>query len=700
MSKPEVDSAVRGRIVWAIFAKEIRETLRDRRALFLLVAMPMIFYPLLMVVIAEVAASQTSKIEATVGQIAVESGGVAPPTSLTERLEGEGDLELVPLKNTEQALSDGEIQALVLLGSNFADDIAQGRSAPVEVRYNSVEPLSVSVVDRVRERLRGWKVDEVTRRLKAKGLDQAYIEPLDYKLEDVAPKARQLGSMASRVLPMLVLIFMVTGAFYPAIDLTAGEKERKTIQTLLTSPVRPLEVVCGKYLTVFTVAMISGVINLLSIVLIVGHNMLLASGQGESGGGLNLGLEEISVVDVVALFAVVTVLGMMFSALLMTIATLASTPKEAQSYLTPVYLLCLLPVLIAQLPGIEMTQATAFLPVLNLALIIKEILIEGVVWEHLFLVAVSSLIVTVLTLALAARLYTREELIIGRAGARGLLALAANARRGLQGRVPEPGEAMALVAVLFVGLYYIGSALQAQDLMVGLLLTFVGILLVPTVGVTLWRGYDLRKVMHLERPPAMAVVGAALLGMTSFVWVSAGTNLFHEIFMPMPEEFIEMMEKTFSVPEEPSGKLGVILVVALAPAVCEEAVFRGWLLSSFRGRTGGVVAVVVTALFFGVFHMSIYRLLGTTTLGLLIGYMVWHTRSIWPAVLFHFLNNTFSLLSADILPFIGVDASAERVPVWLVLASLTIGAMGLIMVHLSVRAPSADGVDGDSVVVT
>ncbi len=127
MSKPEVESAVRGRIVWAIFAKEIRETLRDRRALFLLVAMPMIFYPLMMVVIAEVAASQTSKIEATVGQIAVESGGVAPPTALMERLKGEGDLELVPLKNTEQALSDGEIQALVLLGSNFSDDIGHMR---------------------------------------------------------------------------------------------------------------------------------------------------------------------------------------------------------------------------------------------------------------------------------------------------------------------------------------------------------------------------------------------------------------------------------------------------------------------------------------------------------------------------------------------------------------------------------------------
>lgn len=685
MSSQPQDSGVRLSIVRAIYFKEIREILRDRRTLFLLIAMPVIFYPLLMVLIAEVAASQASQISETVGRVAVT--GAAPPSSLVDALEDEDSaLELVTLEVTpDAALASGDIEALVVLGDDFSETLRRGGSAPLTVRYNSVTPLSASVLGRVKERLKRWQAQELERRLQDKGLDNAYIEPLDFEEADVAPPARQLGSIASQILPILVLIFMVAGAFYPAIDLTAGERERKTIQTLLSSPVRPLEVVCGKYLTVFTVAMISGMVNLLSMVLIIAHNVWLATGADGDGPTSGLGLDQVSAVDIFALTLAVTVLGLMFSALLMTIATLASSPKEAQNYLSPVYMLCMVPVFIAQIPGVEMSQTTAFIPVLNLALLMKEILIFGVHWEHLFLVSLSSLIVTVLTLAVAAKLYTREELIIGRSGARGLLSPTQAGRR-LINKVPDPGEAMALVALMFVGLYYVGSMLQSWSLLPGLLLTLFGLLLVPTLALVRWRRYDPVEVFNLRRPPWMAMLGAALLGTTSFIWVSAGTDLFHETFMPVPESFIELMEKTFAMPDDVGGKLGVLMVVALAPAICEEAVFRGWLLSSFRGRTSGWVAVVMTALFFGAFHLSIYRFLGTATLGLLMGYMVWHTRSIWPAVLFHLLNNSLSLLSADLLPLIGLDVAAEQVPVWLVLASLTTGAVGLALIITSVPA--------------
>ncbi len=685
-----IEGGVRLRIVRAIYGKEIRETLRDRRTLFLLLAMPMIFYPLMMVLIAEVAASQTSKLEATDGVIAIEG---ALPGEARDKLESGGGIEVRATDDPHALLEAGALQAVVEVPEGFRSALSQGESAPITVHYNSVDPLSSHVVERIRERLKGWKGDLLTRRLKAHGLDAAYIEPLAYVEADIAPQVRRMGSVASQFLPMLVLIFMVTGAFYPAIDLTAGERERKTIQTLMTSPVRPTEIVVGKYLTVLTIAVVSGAINIGSILLILAHSVALSGNEG-----LGLGVESISALDAAALFAVVMLLGLMFSALMMTIATLASSPKEAQNYLSPVYMICLMPVLIAQLPGIEMTGATAFIPVLNLALIMKEILIQGVVWDHLFLVTASTLIVTVLVLSLAARLYSREELMIGRAGAVAMLTPQGRVAPGQAAPLPTPGEAMAFVSILFVALYYLGSAAQSWHLMTGLLLTLYGILLGPTLGLSLWRRHDLKRVLHLSRPPALAMLGALLLGSTSFIWVSTGAELFHESFLPVPREFVELMEKTFSMPTDPLGKLGVILVVALSPAICEEAVFRGWLLSSFRGHAGGVVAVGVSALFFGIFHLSIYRFLGTTALGVLMGYVVWQSHSIWPSVLFHFLNNTLSLLSGDILPLLGVDVGASRAPVWLVLASMMIGAVGLLLVHaarrpglIAARPPSSGG---------
>jgi sodium transport system permease protein len=670
----------RARIVRAIYGKEVRETLRDRRTLFLLIAVPMIFYPLLLVVFTEVFVSQQEQIASAKGAVVLAED---TPAALANKIRGDDTLTVVTPEDLEGGLKEGSLHAVVSVPEGAANTLRDGGTLEVTVQFNSVHPLSDDVRSRIQDHLREYKKELLAQRLAARGLAETFVEPVALKDVDIAPSSRQLGSVLATFLPMLVLIFMITGAFYPAVDVTAGEKERKTIQTLITSPVRPLEIVIGKYLTVLTVATISGLMNVLSIGGIVVHNVLVA---GEQAGGLDLGLEQVSAIDVAALVWTVLLLGIMFSAILMTIATLAETPKDAQNYLAPVYMICLLPVMIAQVPGIEISQATAFIPVLNLALGMKEILTHGVVWENLFLITVSSGLVTILTLVLAARLYTREELLIGRSGAKALFAR--GRRGGPPAQTPTIGQAIVLVTLLFLLLYYVGSGLQAANVWVGLIVTLWVLLLVPTLGSIRALKLDWRATLHLYRPPPLALVGALLLGVSSFVWVSGAVDAFHDAFLPVPEVFEEVMRTTFSPPETWSGKLGLIAVAALSPALCEEAVFRGFLLSSFRGRTKGVTAVVVTAILFGLFHLSIYRLLGTTALGLVMGFMVWHTRSIWPAVLYHFTNNATSILSPDLLPLLGVDVEAETLPLPLIAASVFLSVVGLILVGVSVR-PSA-----------
>lgn len=665
-------SRPRGRVVRAIYFKEVRETLRDRRTLFLLIAVPMIFYPLLLIVFTEVLLSQKEKIEAEAGTVVLSAN---VPDALIKRIQADESLSVATPEDADAALLAGDVDALLSVSEDIDKVLAANGTAEIKLKFNSVEPLSGNVAERLKDHLRDWKQELMDQRLERNGLDATFVAPLKLAADDVAPSSRQIGSVVAQFLPMLVLIFMITGAFYPAVDVTAGEKERKTIQTLVTSPVRPLEIVIGKYLTVLTVATISGMMNILSIVGIVVHNVMNASG----GDGIDLGLSQVSAVDVLALIWTVLLLGVMFSAILMTIATFAETPKDAQNYLAPVYMICLLPVMVAQVPGIEISQGTAFIPVLNVALGMKEILVTGVVWDHLFVVSISSLIVTVLTLVLAARLYTREELLIGRAGAK---ALFARGRRRVALETPTIGQGLVLLSLLFLLLYYVGATAQAKNVWFGLILTLWGLLLIPTLGTIKWLKLDWKKTLHLYKPPPLAIVGSALLGISAFVWVGAGANAFHDAFLPVPEIFEEVMRTTFTPPETFAGKLGLIAVAALSPAICEEVVFRGFLLSSFRGRTGGVAAVVVTALLFGLFHLSIYRLIGTTALGLVMGWMVWHTRSIWPAVLFHFLNNATSILSPDIFKAMGIDATAETPPIALILGALALSVFGFALVGI------------------
>lgn len=678
MAGSEPGSGLRWAVAWAIFVKEVRETLRDRRTLFLLIAIPMLFYPLMLLLVTEVALSQKQEIEARVGTLAVQG---ELPAGLRERLQGDERLELITATVDASPLDQGQAQAVLVLPPELASLEQSQETAWSKLRYNSVEPLSKEVRDRVVVHLEAWRQDILQRRLDKRGLQHSLIKPLDIEQEDIAPRERQLGSLLSQFLPMLVLVFMVTGAFYPAIDLTAGEKERKTIQTLLTSPVRPLEVVLGKYLTVFLIALLSGVINILSIALIMGQNLVM------SGATADLGI-SVSGWDVAALLWVVLLLGAMFSALMMTIATLAESPKDAQSYLSPVYMLCLLPVLISQLPGMEMSPRTAFVPVLNLSLAIKEILINGADLETLFLVSASTLATTALILALAARLYQREELLIERSGARGLFL--GRSRRGEGKRTPDPEMAIMLMAVLFVLLYYVGSALQSWNLMAGLVLTLAVGMLGPVLLAIKLLKLDLKETLHLRRPPALAMAAALLLGVSSFVWVSALTHLFYETFLPVPEVFEELLREAFTAPEGWADKLLMVAVVAVTPAICEEAIFRGWLLSSLRGRVKPWVAVGLTAVIFGVFHLSIYRFLGTASLGLLMGWMVWQTRSIWPAVLYHLLNNACSVLSEDALKALGVNTEAEPLPIWLLALSLAMSVAGGLLLLRSQPAELED----------
>jgi sodium transport system permease protein len=669
---------VRARVVWSIFAKEARETLRDRRTLFLLIAVPLIFYPLLMVVVTEVAVSQRAQIE-------MESGAVMLvgelPRALEDRLASDGSLVLTRAPDPDGALREGRVQLVLEASPGLEGALGAGEQARLSVRYDSIEPLSEEVLERVQGHLSAWEEQVRAERLEAKGLSAQFVDPVVWEAKDAAPQERQVGGLLSQFLPMLVLVFMVTGAFYPAIDLTAGEKERKTIQTLLTSPVRPLEVVAGKYLTVFAVAMISGLINIASVGLLVAHQVTLAKGTGQ------LPPVSVSPLDLLAALWVIVWMGGLMSALMTTIATLADSPKDAQSYLSPVYMLSLAPVMVAQLPGVELSAATAFVPILNLALALKQILTEGAQAEGLFLVTASSATWTGLILLLAARLWQREELLIEKGGARALLSFS---RAGLpNGGVATPGAALSLVSAMFLLLYYIGSALQQWDLLGGVAITLSALLLAPTLLAIRALNLDPRAVLHLRRPSPRAMLGAALLGLSSFIWVGAAVRWLHARFLPIPPEYEELLNKMFTPPEGLGGQALLVLVVALMPAICEEAVFRGWLLSSLRAKMSGPWAVALSALLFGLFHLSVYRLLGTTALGVIMGALVWRSGSIWTSALYHFLNNAGSLLLVDALKAAGVEVQHDELPLWLLLSSLALSALGAWLAFFGAHAPSA-----------
>jgi len=625
---------------WIIFRKEVRETLRDRKTLVIMVVLPLVLYPLLFLGLSQATLIQQGKLQAAPMTIALE-GELAPGLAAAVAAEEATDVE--PSEDARAAVREGRCQAGLRAKPGGATAFAAGGGLPVEVLFDGGSDASREAKRRVDEALERWTHEVVERRLRAKGLSRAYVEPVVAEAVDVAPPRRQGGWVLGQILPMLVSMLLIGAAFYPSVDLTAGEKERGTLQTLLTAPISPLSIVTGKYLAVVTLTLLSGGMNLLSLALVAGNIPL----PDELAGGASF---SVSPGAAAVLLLCLLLLGMMFAAAMMAVAVTARSFKEAQNYVTPLYMASLVPLMVAGLPGVELTATTAALPVTNLALTMKAALV-GPVPVHLLLVVVGSSAAWVaLGLVAATKVFQTESILLGDEGLRAALRAVAPAGRSAPsrgasrgGRLPSVSQAVTLLALVLLAMFYGSLAAQGMPLLAQVHLTQWGFLLVPTVLVVAVLGLDVRETLSLRRPPLWALGAGGLVGLGSWVAVS----LVSKGWLPAPSPALEeLSSQIVGLAADPTTAVLAFAGLAVAPAICEELLFRGVLLTALRRRMSDRAAVVLQAALFSAYHLNIFQALGTFLVGLVLGALVVRGRSLLPASLLHGLHNGLAVAAA------------------------------------------------------
>jgi sodium transport system permease protein len=199
---------------------------------------------------------------------------------------------------------------------------------------------------------------------------------------------------------------------YPAIDLTAGEKERGTMETLLCSPASRLEIVLGKFLLVLTGSLSAMAMSLLSMGLTAAvTGAILLGSEGPSAPMSSGYVNFISLPGMLGVLVMVFPVAVLFAAVQLTIALFARSSKEAQSYLGPMMIIVLLPAIIGMLPGIDLNAKLAWIPLLNLSLVCKELLSGVWSWPYLAIVFFSTCLYAAIALALAVRMFNREDVV-------------------------------------------------------------------------------------------------------------------------------------------------------------------------------------------------------------------------------------------------------------------------------------------------
>jgi len=386
-----------------IFIKELVGTIRDKRTIIAMIIIPLIFYPLLFTGIGYFSKLGSMKSEEANSKIMIYGAEFAP--QLVKHLQDSEKIELLTTEEDSPAkLQNGDIQAVLVIPSDFKYKIKQEEPGKLILKYDTTEAKSRVAQKRVNQIIEKFKGEILLQRISRLNLKEEFLTPLILQEENVATAEKITGSFLAVLLPYLIIILIFAGAMHTAVDITAGEKERGTIATLLVSQISRLEIVLGKCFAVMLISFTSMVLGLLGLTLA----FLLGASIAGGVAGVNFG---ISVNTIFLLFLVLFPLVGLASAVLVMVGIFARNIREASNYITPIYMLTVFLGVISISQGMELSGKMFLVPILNSSFVFKELLMGKICWNHIILTFSANIIIAGLALLGATRLFSKEEVL-------------------------------------------------------------------------------------------------------------------------------------------------------------------------------------------------------------------------------------------------------------------------------------------------
>ena len=575
---------------------------------------------------------------------------------------------------------------------------------------NSADEKSAIAFRRVTEVIRAWERAILSEQLRQSGLPATLTTPVNATEIDLAEQRHLSANVWSKIFPALLVIMTLTGAFYPAVDLCAGEKERGTMETLLICPATRTEIVLGKFLTVLLFSMTTAILNLISVGMTGKYMSSLALGGASSRLG-DLAMPPVS--SLIWVFVILIPLATLFCALCLALATFAKSSKEGQYYLSPLLMVTMGLMMFCLSPGTEMNPFYSVLPVIGPGLLLKGLLKangpDAEMFRYVLPVLSTSLGYSLLALWWAIEQFGSEDILFGEAEQ---FDLRLWVRHLIRDRGPTPTFAAAVFCFLLIVLFQFASwkpfqavishtlpnqqgLRQIQLLMVQQAATIA----LPSLLLAVLVTTSLRETFSFRWPGWLRLVCAGVLPFALHPLIMEMMMGLQWFFPPAPKGIAELMKDLKSAPLSLA-----ILAIAITPALCEEIAFRGFLLSGFRAKGKIPLAVLLSSFAFGIIHMIPQQVFNAMLLGILLGTMCVRTKSLWPGVVYHFVHNSLAVLHdrfGDGVPtgeawgyFFRREHEALRYQPALLVLALLVGIVVLqMLLRRSAIARSTDSID-------
>ena len=398
------------RNIGIVYRKELTDSLRDRRTLVSMIVVPILLMPLLTIGMGVLSAKLIGKAQEEIPTVMIVGGEDSPVVhAALQKFDG---VNIVPYSaDYKDEISNKQLRAAVEIPAGFDAKLAAGEPMTVKIFMYEGEIKSGFAVQKLQKFFDDMRDAAVRNRLDARHLPESLIKPFDIKQENVAPPEKVSGALLGGFVPYFVILLSLTGAMYPAMDLTAGEKERGTIETILCSPVSRTHLVLGKFLLVLTASVVTALLSVSSMAVSFGVARRFLMSMSKKSDAEQILQITISVKSVMLVFFMVLPLAVLFSAALLAIALFAKSYKEAQSYISPLMIVVILPAVAAILPGTELNSKLALIPVLSTSLISKEIVSGTYHWNYIALIFLSSCVYAAVALTIAVKLFQREDVL-------------------------------------------------------------------------------------------------------------------------------------------------------------------------------------------------------------------------------------------------------------------------------------------------
>ncbi len=707
--------------------KELREIFRDRRTIITLVVMPVLIYPLLALVFQRFLVTSLSTGRQSQFFIAVETrvdqskfwqqvqegqeifnrraGQTSPPRPLEEgkstkdrfvqNLIGANNDEplpepqwvYLPAADIRRSVTDGSINLGVIARQTSGVTSEAGLATPLnwELIYRPGSSVSEKALRFVESSLTALNDSQLDRQLRR--LNVTAVVPAAFTRYETQETSVPFYSLAA-LIPLILVLTTVTGAVYPAIDLTAGERERGTLEMLIATPMPRLGLLLGKYVAVLAVALVTAVVNLAGMTITAKSTGLAA---------VLFPQENMSLLVILRVGLLLCLLAAFFSAVLLAITSYAHSFKEAQAYIIPLMLVCLVPGVVCLLPSLEFNGILAVTPLMNIVMLSRDVLEGDVAPELAAATIVSTIFYIVAALSLAARIFGTDAVLYGSPAT-----WADIFRRPDQSQsAATPSAAMFALAVMFPTYFVLAGSLgqTGESVSLGERLVLVALatafvfVAIPLAIATYHRTRP-ADGLAIRNAPALALAAALVLGLS--LWPLA-----HETFLLNRWLGVTNFERgEFALAQALADELRrlspalVVLCLGAVPGICEEFFFRGFLFGAVRRVATGRGTVVAVAVLFGLFHtvgghiFAPERFLPSAFMGLALGWVRLRTGSVQPCMLLHAAHNSILLamlyLPNSLVPTAAMPGRETHLPAsWLLAAAIASAVGAAIVAHVS-----------------